>query len=188
MPGDIMDEAHPKAIVEKAQSEFGHLDILVSKAALPIMRPGGAIINPASIEGCQPDANLLAYAATKSANVNFTKGLAAEALQSGIRVNAVTPRRAGGTCPAVCVFSIPGIFLHPRHDLRHHRRRCDWINKQQIQLRTLRANTGGAPMGHSEPVGIGPRACPSATFPHFQVQSAKRQWRCHITRTGRIIR
>lgn len=61
------------------------------KAALPVMRPGGAIINTASIEGYQPDANLLAYATTKGAIVNFTKGLAKEAIQSGIRVNAVAP-------------------------------------------------------------------------------------------------
>ncbi len=125
VPGDISEEAHCKTIVERAQSEFGHLDILVNnaafqmshdkisdipsdewdhtfrtniyamfylcKAALPIMRPGGAIINTASIEGYQPDSFLLTYATTKGAIVNFTKGLAKEAMESGIRVNAVAP-------------------------------------------------------------------------------------------------
>jgi len=61
------------------------------KAALPVMRPGGAIINTASIEGYQPDSMLLAYATTKGAIVNFTKALAEEAIESGIRVNAVAP-------------------------------------------------------------------------------------------------
>ncbi len=125
VPGDITQEAHCQALVEQAQSEFGHLDILVNnaafqmprqkitevpsdewdhtfrtniyamfylcKAALPIMRPGGAIINTASIEAYQPDAMLLAYATTKGAIANFTKALAEEAIESGIRVNAVAP-------------------------------------------------------------------------------------------------
>ena len=124
-PGDISQETHCQALVERAVSEFGHLDLLVNnaafqmphdkiteipsdewdhtfrtniyamfylcKAALPVMRPGGAITNTASIEGYQPDSFLLAYATTKGAIVNFTKGLAAEAIESGIRVNAVAP-------------------------------------------------------------------------------------------------
>jgi NAD(P)-dependent dehydrogenase (short-subunit alcohol dehydrogenase family) len=61
------------------------------KAALPVMREGGAVINTASIQAYQPSANLLAYAATKGAIVNFTKGLSEEAIKRGIRVNAVAP-------------------------------------------------------------------------------------------------
>ena len=61
------------------------------KAALPQMKPGGAIINTGSIQAYQPDASLLAYAATKGAIVNFTKALSQEAMQSGVRVNAVAP-------------------------------------------------------------------------------------------------
>jgi len=61
------------------------------KAALPQLRPGGAIINTASIEAYQPEPMLLAYATTKGAIVTFTKALAKEAMQSGIRVNAVAP-------------------------------------------------------------------------------------------------
>jgi NAD(P)-dependent dehydrogenase (short-subunit alcohol dehydrogenase family) len=61
------------------------------KAALESMRPGAAIINTASIQAYQPDPMLLAYAATKAAIVNFTKGLAQETIENGIRVNAVAP-------------------------------------------------------------------------------------------------
>ncbi len=61
------------------------------RAALEHMRPGATIINTASIQAYQPDPMLLAYAATKAAIVNFTKGLAQEAIEHGIRVNAVAP-------------------------------------------------------------------------------------------------
>ena len=61
------------------------------KAALAVMKPGGSIINTSSIEAVQPDSILLAYAATKAAIVNFTKGLAQEAIKTGIRVNSVAP-------------------------------------------------------------------------------------------------
>ena len=61
------------------------------RAALEHMQPGAAIINTASIQAYQPDPMLLAYAATKAAIVNFTKGLAQETIERGIRVNAVAP-------------------------------------------------------------------------------------------------
>jgi len=61
------------------------------KAALPQLRAGGAIINTASIQAYQPSPSLLAYATTKGAIVTFTKGLAQDAIKSGIRVNAVAP-------------------------------------------------------------------------------------------------
>jgi NAD(P)-dependent dehydrogenase (short-subunit alcohol dehydrogenase family) len=61
------------------------------RAALEHMQSGAAIINTASIQAYQPDPMLLAYAATKAAIVNFTKGLAQETVERGIRVNAVAP-------------------------------------------------------------------------------------------------
>jgi NAD(P)-dependent dehydrogenase (short-subunit alcohol dehydrogenase family) len=61
------------------------------KAALPEMREGGTIINTTSIQAYQPSPSLLAYAMTKGAIVTFTKGLAQDAIERGIRVNAVAP-------------------------------------------------------------------------------------------------
>jgi NAD(P)-dependent dehydrogenase (short-subunit alcohol dehydrogenase family) len=61
------------------------------RAAVPAMKPGSVIINTASIQAFDPTPQLLAYAASKGAIVNFTKGLARLASHAGIRVNAVAP-------------------------------------------------------------------------------------------------
>jgi NAD(P)-dependent dehydrogenase (short-subunit alcohol dehydrogenase family) len=61
------------------------------KAAIPHMREGGSIINVSSIQAYQPSPPLLPYSSTKGAIVTFTKGLAQEVIQKGIRVNSVAP-------------------------------------------------------------------------------------------------
>ncbi|HZR18646.1 MAG TPA: SDR family oxidoreductase [Verrucomicrobiae bacterium] len=61
------------------------------KAAVPRMKPGSAIINTASIQAFMPSPELLAYAPTKAAIVNFTKALSKRLMKEGIRVNAVAP-------------------------------------------------------------------------------------------------
>ena len=63
----------------------------LSKAALPRMKPGGAIVNTASVQAYTPNGALLAYSTTKGAIVTFTKALSELALEKGIRVNAVAP-------------------------------------------------------------------------------------------------
>ena len=63
----------------------------LSKAAIPKMTAGGAIVNTASVQAYQPSGQLLAYASTKGAIVTFTKALAELAIEKGIRVNAVAP-------------------------------------------------------------------------------------------------
>ncbi|AKS21123.1 SDR family oxidoreductase [Xanthomonas campestris] len=61
------------------------------KAAIPHLPPGASIINTGSIQSYQPSPTLLDYASTKAAIVNFTKGLAQQVAEKGIRVNAVAP-------------------------------------------------------------------------------------------------
>lgn len=63
----------------------------LSKTALQHMKPGGVIINTASIQSLQPKSHLLAYATSKGAVLNFTKALAELAMRQGVRVNAVGP-------------------------------------------------------------------------------------------------
>lgn len=61
------------------------------KAALPLMPAGATIINTASIQSYSPSPTLLDYASTKAAIVAFTKALAKQVADKGIRVNAVAP-------------------------------------------------------------------------------------------------
>jgi NAD(P)-dependent dehydrogenase (short-subunit alcohol dehydrogenase family) len=63
----------------------------ISKAAIPHMKAGSAIINTASVNADSPNPHLLAYATTKGAIENFSAGLAQRLAEKGIRVNAVAP-------------------------------------------------------------------------------------------------
>jgi NAD(P)-dependent dehydrogenase (short-subunit alcohol dehydrogenase family) len=61
------------------------------KAALPYLGKGAAIINTGSITGLEGSKGLLDYSATKGAIHAFTKSLAKNLVERGIRVNCVAP-------------------------------------------------------------------------------------------------
>jgi NAD(P)-dependent dehydrogenase (short-subunit alcohol dehydrogenase family) len=63
----------------------------MTKAALPHMREGCAIVNTGSITGLEGSKQLLDYSSTKGAIHAFTKSLAQNLVEKGIRVNCVAP-------------------------------------------------------------------------------------------------
>ncbi len=63
----------------------------MTKAALPHLEEGSAIVNTGSITGLEGSKELLDYASTKGAIHAFTKSLAQNLVERGIRVNCVAP-------------------------------------------------------------------------------------------------
>jgi NAD(P)-dependent dehydrogenase (short-subunit alcohol dehydrogenase family) len=63
----------------------------MAKAALPHLNEGSCIVNSGSVTGIEGSKELLDYSATKGAIHAFTKSLAQNLVQKGIRVNCVAP-------------------------------------------------------------------------------------------------
>ena len=74
----------------------------ITKAAIPHMPPGPAIVCATSVNAYNPEPNILDYSMTKGAIMIFLKALAKQLIKKGIRVNGVapgsfwTPRRLSG--------------------------------------------------------------------------------------------
>jgi NAD(P)-dependent dehydrogenase (short-subunit alcohol dehydrogenase family) len=83
---EITDEEWDKTFATNISAMFW-----ITRAAVPHMRAGSAIVNTASINSDMPSPSLLAYATTKGAIQNFTAGLAQLLAEKGIRANAVAP-------------------------------------------------------------------------------------------------
>jgi NAD(P)-dependent dehydrogenase (short-subunit alcohol dehydrogenase family) len=82
-----IDDAQLKRTFET--NIFGYF--YMARAALAHMREGASIINVGSITGLEGSKHLLDYSATKGAIHAFTKSLAANLVERGIRVNAIAP-------------------------------------------------------------------------------------------------
>jgi NAD(P)-dependent dehydrogenase (short-subunit alcohol dehydrogenase family) len=63
----------------------------LTQAALPYLRPGGAVVNISSIAGYSGFPQSAAYCASKGAVELMTRALAAELGPQGVRVNCVAP-------------------------------------------------------------------------------------------------
>ena len=63
----------------------------IAQAATPHLPPGSAVITTASIQAYEPSAILLDYATTKAGIVAYTKALAKQLIEKGVRANVVAP-------------------------------------------------------------------------------------------------
>lgn len=91
-------QQHQKTIAEVSEEQWDrtfktniYAYFLMTKAAMPHLKKGSAIINTGSITGLEGSKHLLDYAATKGAIHAFTKSLAQNLVEKGIRVNCVAP-------------------------------------------------------------------------------------------------
>lgn len=84
--GDLTEERFDETFKTNVYGYF-HM----AKAALPHLHRGDAIINTGSVTGLRGSKELLDYSATKGAIHAFTKALAHNLADKGIRVNAVAP-------------------------------------------------------------------------------------------------
>lgn len=63
----------------------------LTRAALPHLAPGSAIVNCTSVTAYRGSAHLVDYSSTKGAIVSFTRSLSQMLAEKGIRVNGVAP-------------------------------------------------------------------------------------------------
>jgi NAD(P)-dependent dehydrogenase (short-subunit alcohol dehydrogenase family) len=83
---DITDEQFDRVMKTNLYAMFW-----LCRAAVPHLKAGATIINTASVQAYQSSSHLLDYATTKGGIVAFTKALAEDLADKGIRVNAVAP-------------------------------------------------------------------------------------------------
>jgi NAD(P)-dependent dehydrogenase (short-subunit alcohol dehydrogenase family) len=91
-------QQHVKGLDELSDEQWDHTFktniygyFRMAKAALPHLKSGAAIVNTGSITGLEGSKELLDYSATKGAIHAFTKSLAQNLVEKGIRVNCVAP-------------------------------------------------------------------------------------------------
>ncbi len=63
----------------------------ITRAALPHLKKGSAIVNSSSVTAYRGSGSLIDYASTKGAIVSFTRSLSSNLAKKGIRVNGVAP-------------------------------------------------------------------------------------------------
>ncbi|KAB7646319.1 SDR family oxidoreductase [Polymorphobacter fuscus] len=83
---DISDEDFDATMKTNVYAVFW-----LTRAAVARMQSGAVIVNTSSEQAGDPSADIVDYALTRAAVLNFTKGMAKQLAPRGIRVNTVAP-------------------------------------------------------------------------------------------------
>jgi len=116
--------------------------VLLSQAAIPALaRTRGCIVNVSSIAYFDPQSPMAVYSAAKAGVAGFTRSLALELADRGIRVNAVAPG-----------------MVRTSDNVATAGQDADYVELSDITegVMSLAADSAGAPTGHILP--ISPRA------------------------------
>jgi NAD(P)-dependent dehydrogenase (short-subunit alcohol dehydrogenase family) len=89
-PQESVEDIGERQLVRTFRTNvFGYF--FMTKAAMPHLKEGAAIVNTTSVTAYKGSGQLLDYASTRGAIVAFTRSLAQQLAEKKIRVNAVAP-------------------------------------------------------------------------------------------------
>ena len=86
---DFMDLSEEHFDLTIKTNLYGYF--FMTRAAVPHLKPGSAIVNTGSVTGIQGNGNLLDYSLTKGGIHAFSRSLSTNLIKRGIRVNVVAP-------------------------------------------------------------------------------------------------
>lgn len=87
---DSIDDFTTEALERTLRTNI-HSLFWLTRAALEHLPAGGVIITTASVQGFNPSPSLVEYAVSKAGVLNFTRAMAVQLAERGIRVNGVAP-------------------------------------------------------------------------------------------------
>ncbi|MBS1301200.1 SDR family oxidoreductase [Loktanella sp. SALINAS62] len=83
---DLSEERLRRVMDSNVMSYF-----FCTQAALPHLKQGAAIVNTTSVNAFKGNSSLIAYSTSRGASLAFTRSMASNLVDKGIRVNAVAP-------------------------------------------------------------------------------------------------